>query len=72
VKIEGIRVKSECEYCGGPINGKPKVLAFANFECYFCCTRCNNHDREKHGGRIPSIVELYKEMRKEVKKLLSS
>ena len=21
----------QCEYCGGPINSKPKVLEFANF-----------------------------------------
>ena len=23
------------EYCGGPINGKPKVLEFANFQRFF-------------------------------------
>ncbi len=69
VKIDGIRVKMEYEYCGGPINGKPKVLALANFERYFCRTGCKNHYREKHAGRIPSIVEQYKEMRKEANKL---
>jgi DNA-binding Lrp family transcriptional regulator len=72
VKIDGIRVKMECKYCGGPINGKPKVLAFANFERYFCCIGCKNHYREKHAGRIQSVVEQYKEMRKEAKKLLLS
>jgi DNA-binding Lrp family transcriptional regulator len=69
VKVENMKVKMQCEYCGGPINTKPKVLEFANFQRFFCCIGCKNHYREKHEGRIESIVEQYKEMQKEAKKL---
>ena|GEM_PF-5185308 len=30
-KIVNPKIKMLCEYCGGPINSKPKVLEFANF-----------------------------------------
>jgi Archaeal TRASH domain len=56
------------EYCGGPINGKPKVLEFANFQRFFCCVGCKNQYKEKHEGRMQSIVEQYKEMQKEAKR----
>jgi DNA-binding Lrp family transcriptional regulator len=69
VRVENMKVKMQCEYCGGPIHAKPKVLEFANFQRFFCCIGCKNHYREKHAGRIESIVEQYKEMRKEAKKL---
>jgi DNA-binding Lrp family transcriptional regulator len=69
VKVEGMKVNMQCEYCGGPIHGKPKVLEFANFQRFFCCTGCKNHYKEKHEGRIQAIVEQYKEMHKEAKKL---
>ena len=62
VKVENMKVKMQCEYCGGPINSKPKVLEFANFQRFFCCIGCKNNYREKHAGRIQSIVEQYKEM----------
>jgi DNA-binding Lrp family transcriptional regulator len=68
VKLENMKVKMQCEYCGGPINGKPKVLEFANFQRFFCCIGCKNNYREKHAGRIQSIVEQYKERQKEAKK----
>ena len=68
VKVENMKVKMQCEYCGGPINGKPKVLEFANFQRFFCCIGCKNNYREKHAGRIQSLVEQYKEMQKEAKK----
>jgi DNA-binding Lrp family transcriptional regulator len=68
VKVEDMKVKMQCEYCGGPINSKPKVLEFANFQRFFCCIGCKNNYREKHAGRIQSIVEQYKEMQKESKK----
>ena len=52
VKVDNnLKVKIQCEYCGGPINGKPKVLEFANFQRFFCCVGCKNHYREKHAGR---------------------
>jgi DNA-binding Lrp family transcriptional regulator len=69
VRVENMKVKMQCEYCGGPINTKPKVLEFANYQRFFCCIGCKNHYREKHAGRIESIVEQYKEMQKEAKKL---
>src|SRR5688572_19526534 len=69
VKVENMKVKMQCEYCGGPIHGKPKVLEFANFQRFFCCIGCKNHYKEKYEGRIRSIVEQYKEMQKEAKKL---
>jgi DNA-binding Lrp family transcriptional regulator len=70
VKVDNnMRVKMQCEYCGGPINGKPKALEFANFQRFFCCIGCKNNYREKHAGRIQSIVEQYKEMQKEAKKI---
>jgi DNA-binding Lrp family transcriptional regulator len=70
VKVEdNMKVKMQCEYCGGPIHAKPKVLEFANIQRFFCCTGCKNHYKEKHEGRIRSIVEQYKEMQKESKKL---
>jgi hypothetical protein len=70
VKVEdNMKVKMLCEYCGGPIHGKPKVLEFANIQRFFCCIGCKNHYKEKHEGRIQSIVEQYKEMQKEAKKI---
>jgi Lrp/AsnC family leucine-responsive transcriptional regulator len=70
VKIDNnMKVKMQCEYCSGPINGKPKVLEFANFQRFFCCIGCKNNYREKYAGRIQSIVEQYKEMQKEAKGL---
>jgi Lrp/AsnC family leucine-responsive transcriptional regulator len=57
----------QCEYCGGPINSKPKVLKFANFQRFFCCTGCKNQYKEKQEGRIRSIVEQYKAMQKGAK-----
>ncbi len=67
--VENMKVKMQCEYCGGPIHAKPKVLEFANFQRFFCCTGCKNSYREKHAGRIQSIVDQYTEMQKEAKKI---
>jgi DNA-binding Lrp family transcriptional regulator len=71
VKVEkNMKVKMQCEYCGGPINSKPKLLEFANFQRFFCCIGCKNNYREKYAGRIRSIVEQYKEeMQKEAKRI---
>jgi Lrp/AsnC family leucine-responsive transcriptional regulator len=69
VKVDrNMKIKMQCEYCGGPINGKPKVLEFANFQRFFCCIGCKNNYKEKHAGRIQSIVEQHKEMQKEAKR----
>ena len=69
VKVDNMKVKMQCEYCGGPIHAKPKILEFANFQRFFCCAGCKDNYREKHASRIQSIVEQYKEMQKEAKKI---
>lgn len=69
VKVDNLRVKMQCEYCGGPINGKPKVLEFANFQRFFCCAGCKKQYKEKHAGRIASIVEQYRETKRDAKKV---
>lgn len=60
VYIEGLKVKLKCEFCGGPIHDKPKVLKFANFERFFCCTQCRASYKNKHSGRIEMLKEQYK------------
>jgi Lrp/AsnC family leucine-responsive transcriptional regulator len=60
VRLEGLKVKMKCEFCGGPIHGAPKVLKFANIERFFCCTSCRNGYREKYAGRIQSLVEQHR------------
>jgi Lrp/AsnC family leucine-responsive transcriptional regulator len=64
-KLEGLKVKMVCEFCGGPIHGRPKVLKFAGIERFFCCTACRAGYKEKHGGRIQSLIEQHKEQRKQ-------
>lgn len=60
VRLEGLKVKVKCEFCGGPIHGAPKVLRFANLERFFCCVSCRNGYREKYAGRIQSLIEQHK------------
>jgi len=58
--IEGLNVKLKCEFCSGPIHDKPKVLKFAGFERFFCCTQCRTSYKEKHAGRIEMLKEQHK------------
>lgn len=51
-------IKVVCDYCEGPVNGKPTVLKFAQFERFFCCTSCKTLYKEKYGGRIRSISRV--------------
>ena len=60
VKVDNMKVKMQCEYCGGHISGKPKVLEFANFQRFFCCAGCKNHYKEKYRGRIEPTAEQYR------------
>ena len=60
VYVEGLNVKLKCEFCGGPIHGKPKVLKFANFERFFCCTQCRASYKDKHSGRIEMLKEQFR------------
>ena len=56
VKLDkGMLVKIACDYCEGPVHGKPSILKFANVERFFCCTSCKTLYKEKYGGRIRSL-----------------
>ena len=48
-------VKIACDYCEGPVHGKPSILKFANMERFFCCTSCKTLYREKYKGRIEAL-----------------
>ena len=58
--VEGLKVKVKCDYCGGPVNGKPKMLRFAGLERFFCCVQCRASYKEKHGGRIEMLKRSQK------------
>ena len=36
----GLAINIVCDFCEGPIHGKPNILKFANIERFFCCTSC--------------------------------
>jgi Lrp/AsnC family leucine-responsive transcriptional regulator len=55
-----IGVMLKCEFCGGPIHDKPKILKFADFERFFCCTQCRAAYKEKHRGRIEMLEAKHK------------
>lgn len=56
VKLDkGTLVKITCDYCKGPVHGKPSILKFANVERFFCCTSCKSLYREKYKRRIASL-----------------
>ncbi|NIP62680.1 MAG: AsnC family transcriptional regulator [Nitrosopumilaceae archaeon] len=54
-------IKVVCDYCDGPVMGKPSVLKFAQFERFFCCNSCKTLYKEKYGGRIRSISNTIEE-----------
>lgn len=55
----GLEINIVCDFCDGPVYGKPKVLKFANIERFFCCTSCKSGYSEKYRGRIESIKRKY-------------
>lgn len=56
VKLDkGMIVKLSCDYCNGPVHGKPSILKFGNLERFFCCTSCKTLYREKYKGRIEAL-----------------
>lgn len=57
VKIHNLKIKLKCDFCGGPVHDKPKVLKFANFQRFFCCTECRASYKAKHGARIEMLKE---------------
>ena len=60
VHVDGLKVKLKCDFCGGPVHDKPKVLKFANFERFFCCTECRASYKNKHGARIEMLKKQYR------------
>ncbi len=57
---KGLSVRMKCEFCGGPVHDKPKVLRFAKFERFFCCNQCRASYKDKHGGRIEMLKAQYR------------
>ena len=55
----GIAIKMMCDFCEGPISGKPQVLKYADIERFFCCVSCKSGYSEKYRGRIESIKRKY-------------
>lgn len=56
---KGLSINVVCDYCEGPIYGKPRILKFADIERFFCCISCKSGYKEKHRGRIESIKRKY-------------
>ncbi len=55
----GLAISVVCNFCDGPIHGKPRILKFADIEQFFCCTSCKSGYSEKYRGRIKSIKRKY-------------
>jgi DNA-binding Lrp family transcriptional regulator len=55
----GLAIEIICDYCHGPVHGKPRVLKFADLERFFCCTTCKTDYIEKYKGRIESIKKRH-------------
>jgi DNA-binding Lrp family transcriptional regulator len=60
VRVEDLHIKLRCEFCGGPIHDRPKVLKFATLERFFCCTQCKASYKDKYGNRIEMLKEQYR------------
>ena len=52
---KGLLVKIACDYCNGPVHGKPSIMKVGNQERFFCCTSCKTLYSEKYRGRIESL-----------------
>jgi Lrp/AsnC family leucine-responsive transcriptional regulator len=55
----GLEISIICDFCEGPVYGKPRILKFANIERFFCCTSCKSGYTQKYRGRIESIKKRY-------------
>ncbi len=55
----GLAINMICDFCKGPVYGKPRILKFADIERFFCCTSCKSGYSEKFRGRIESIKRKY-------------
>ena len=60
---KNMAVEMVCEYCDGPIGGKPATLKFADIERFFCCNSCKSLYREKYNGKIESIIEKFQKVK---------
>ncbi|HZD35895.1 MAG TPA: winged helix-turn-helix transcriptional regulator [Nitrososphaeraceae archaeon] len=63
---KGIKIKLDCEFCEGPIEGHPHIFKFADFERFFCCAVCLSAYKQKYGGRIESIKRKFEKRESEV------
>jgi len=58
IKInKNMLVNMSCDYCEGPVQGRPSILKFGNLERFFCCTSCRGLYKEKYRGRIEKISD---------------
>jgi DNA-binding Lrp family transcriptional regulator len=55
----GLTINIACDFCDGPVFGKPRILKFANIERFFCCISCKSGYSQKYRGRIESIKRKY-------------
>jgi Lrp/AsnC family leucine-responsive transcriptional regulator len=55
----GLAINLVCDYCHGPVHGKPRILKFADLERFFCCNSCKTDYSEKYNGRIEAIKRRY-------------
>lgn len=56
----GIAINLVCDFCDGPVYGKPRILKFADIERFFCCNSCKSGYSEKYRGRIESIKRRHR------------
>jgi DNA-binding Lrp family transcriptional regulator len=56
---KGLKIKMDCEFCGGPISSEPHVFKFANYERFFCCNGCMSGYKQRYSGRIESIKRKF-------------
>jgi Archaeal TRASH domain len=56
---KGLKIKLDCEFCGGPISAEPHVFKFVNYERFFCCAGCMSGYKQKYAGRIESIKRKF-------------
>jgi Lrp/AsnC family leucine-responsive transcriptional regulator len=56
---KGLKIKLDCEFCGGPISSEPHVFKFANYERFFCSNGCMSGYKQKYAGRIESIKRKF-------------
>jgi Lrp/AsnC family leucine-responsive transcriptional regulator len=55
----GLAINLVCDYCHGPVLGKPRILKFADLDRFFCCNSCKTAYSEKYNGRIEAIKRRY-------------